>query len=86
MPNSKRNPWFNCEEFGRKTTRGRCMKYCYVKDKEKCIAKNIQEDLETDRIKSMEKEKCPKCGSYLVSSLYFAFCPTCGLSDDEGEE
>ena len=34
----------------------------------------------------MENQQCPKCGQYLVSSLYFAFCPHCGFPDDDEDE
>lgn len=46
----------------------------------------MQIEEEVTKVRDMEKQKCPKCGTYLVSSLYFAFCPNCGLLDDEDEE
>lgn len=81
------NMEFWCDEFQNFSTYNRCIKNCWKKDKIQCAEKRlfgeIYENQEIEEIRSMEKERCPKCGSYLVSSLYFAFCPQCGLSDDE---
>lgn len=85
MRTNKKNPWFICGEFNRKTTRGRCLKHCFRTDKELCIAKNIEEDKKIQKVRALEKEHCSVCGSFLISHLYFAFCPNCGLQDENGE-
>lgn len=86
MSKSWKNKWFSCPEFMQKVTYSRCVKRCSKKDREECALKNLKEEIEVERIRNLEKEKCPKCGSYLVSHLYFAFCPTCGFEDDEDED
>lgn len=85
-----RNKKFWCEEFMIHTTFNKCLKNCKKNDNENCantkLTKDMQIEEEVTKVRDMEKQKCPKCGTYLVSSLYFAFCPNCGLLDDEDEE
>ncbi len=86
----KENQWFYCETWMRKTTIKRCQGCSISKENPKCPEESYNKDKQLDarvkKVRDMEEQKCPKCGEYLVSSLYFAFCPQCGLSDDEEDE
>lgn len=82
--------WFECDEYMIKTTINRCVRCCKKADAKKCAMEKFKVDkqieTEVQRIRDLEKEKCSKCGEYLVSSLYFAFCPNCGFADDDENE
>lgn len=77
---------FRCSDFNFKTTYEKCLRNCNKQNKAECAKENLDIEIEVEEVRNLENQRCPKCGSYLVSHLYFAFCPQCGLNDDEDIE
>ena len=84
------NQWFYCDVWSIKTTMNRCKNCSNSKKNPKCPEETYLKEMKLEQVvqevRDMEQETCPNCGEYLVSSLYFAFCPNCGLPDDEDED
>ena len=86
----KENQWFYCEAWNCKTTIKNCQNCSVSKKNPMCPEESYKKDKQLEeqvqKVRDMENQQCPKCGEYLVSSLYFAFCPHCGFPDDDEDD